>query len=355
MFDKTPHNNSWNEFLTQLRIDPEQITQEDVITMLIWCRSMIKSDLSITGSIDKQVAAIKTLYSSYINLDGQNLDEPANSLGQLNVLLQAAKSGFDRFLDRRLSQMDAEQKKSILASTNNAKNNALHIAALYGLQATIDVLIKHGCSPDASNMLNKLPVHLCLSGQAGDKMGCFNHLLAVTNPDLLLQRDTDGENLLFYSIRAERIDVANQLVKMNNKFCSAQNKLGETAYHVAIQLGHGDYLPELELPSSVLRNRTSKGATLLHYAAIYNDVGATQFLMAKAPDLINTLDFERHNALETLMQQTHSDDSEATEVMRLLLMGGINLDKHDEKGKTLRSRLAEDERFVSLSSQNYSI
>lgn len=81
-----------------------------------------------------------------------------------NVVHQAAKLGFDRFLEKCHAQIVPE----LVNIQSTMGHTALHLAALEGHYTTVKLLLKMGADPNIVNHQHKYPIHFA-SVMRGDK------------------------------------------------------------------------------------------------------------------------------------------------------------------------------------------
>lgn len=99
---------SWETRLRQLQINPDEINERDLETIINYFRRNIKSDLQPQQTI----TALKHLYESYERIKNKNaLDETLDFDSSLIVFSYAAKNGMDRFLMQAWPHSNNEVKK----------------------------------------------------------------------------------------------------------------------------------------------------------------------------------------------------------------------------------------------------
>ncbi|MCE3044633.1 ankyrin repeat domain-containing protein [Legionella sp. 16cNR16C] len=324
---------SWETRLRQLQINPDEINERDLETIINYFRRNIKSDLQPQQTI----TALKHLYESYERIKNKNaLDETLDFDSSLIVFSYAAKNGMDRFLIQAWPHSNNEVRKNCLQHVNNFNNSALHLASINGHPQVIRFLLQLNMSAMQANMAGKLPIMLALQcHNIAMRQECyreFSHIL----PEIVQRLDAAGENILFYLLRAQMEDEALDVLQKNPSTLQAINDEGETLLHLALLLGLKKIYQPLLRNKAMVEYQTLHNQTILHYAVAGGYVEAVTAVLTGKFNLIDKQDRKLNTALHLAAGQSNG------KMIELLLAHGARTDLCNEHNK-LAADLASNE------------
>lgn len=297
----TNNISDWNTLLLSLHVDPAHIKEDDVPKIKKWCQLNIKSNCS-----DNSLKTLFGIVSAYCDLNKQiSLGVIIDDKLGYTVLHKAAKLGFDRFLEDSLSQCTPESQKLYLNAQSSAKNTPLHLAAMSGETAAVEVLLEHGADANKFNNAGKLPIQMVTSGNAimETKKMCIKVLLIATKGELLTSTDQQGMSLLLSSIPLDDLELIEHIIAKNKEVLYLTNPQGENALHLAIihQCTHLiDYFANLE---KLLLQRTGNHSNAAHLACRYGNEDIVKNILNRdlPPDYLATKDEHGTPALDYLI------------------------------------------------------
>jgi ankyrin repeat protein len=166
-------------------------------------------------------------------------------------------------------------------------NTALHRAAMYYDNATIEVLLKEGADIEARNVVGFTPLHLAVMGDSYNTSSaqCKKksiEILLKHGADINTQAD-DGKTPL-NSILMHRNAFLTEFLIMHGADVNIKDKYGFTALHYAVLNQDGNDFELILEQADDLNVRSNYGITPLHLAVSFHNRGAAESLLENGAD-----------------------------------------------------------------------
>lgn len=292
-----PSVTDWNKLLNTLKLDANNLENTASIdALLLWCQTNIQSNFT-----NRNLKSISDLFASYNKLNSQaSLETIVDPHTGAMVIHQAAKLGFDNFINKCLKHYpEKEVKRILLAKTTSNENTPLHLAALQGNLSTVDLLLEdYGADANVWNKNHKLPIHLAAinnlaagkpaspkpaplnqkeepsnhgANQAGSKLACIRALLGATTKENLLEHDEIGSFLLAELVSFDNLHIINDVLAKNPEQLYLQNSRGENILHLAALKGKHELAKHFKKNEQLMKAKTNNSSTVLHLVCRYGD------------------------------------------------------------------------------------
>lgn len=240
----------------------------------------------------------------------------------LNNFLDSKQGSFESWV--LISQYSHGDYKFPLGST------AIHIAALYGLEALIVKLLKEGpASRSQTTSDGRTCLHIALENQQEDIIDLLLNSHKREDPlinKLLISKDGRGRTPLHTAIESGNENAVVRLVTAGADVNVVQS--GRTPISVAVE-NQWDLLSDFLSQKADPMQKLSDGRTLLHIAAESGSVAwATALLKFHRDQLLNALDENEWTPLHFAMDREHLD------VARVLVDSNCLIEVYDANGWT---------------------
>lgn len=284
-----------DELLSQLRTSNFQANTDKVTH---WIRTNIMSDFPENAD----TAKIKEIFNAYQELNQQkSLNSVVDKNSGYNVVHQAAKLGFDRFLEKCHAQIVPE----LLNMQSKMGHTALHLAALEGHYTTLKLLLKMGAEPNIVNNQHKYPIHLAavMRGDNNMKKRCIQDLLLKTSESALMTSDNVGRTLLHTVLNFEDLSLVKTILARCPNLINSVDNLGQNVLHHTLIYKNDkllDYFLSHEEVDQLLAKKTNNYSTALILACRYGNEKTVSKLLAhsKMVEMINHQDEHQRTALQ---------------------------------------------------------
>lgn len=286
---------SLDELLSQLKIRNLQANDAKLIH---WIRANIMSNFP--GNAD--VGKIKEIFNAYQELNKQkSLSSIVDISSGYNVVHQAAKLGFDRFLEKCHDQL----KPELLNIQSTMGHTPLHLAALEGHDSTLELLLEAGAEPNIVNNQNKYPIHLAavMRGDTEMKKNCIRDLLLKTKENALMSSDNMGRTLLHAVINFDDPALVKTLLAKCPNLINSVDNLGQNVLHLTLIHKNDkllDYFLRHPEAGKLITVVTHNYSTALILASRYGNEKTVAKVLAhpKAVEMINHRDEHQKTALQ---------------------------------------------------------
>ena len=178
-----------------------------------------------------------------------------------------------------------EKYPDLLNSTDDEKNNALHIAVQGGNREIVELLIDK--KPDLLNDTNydgENALHIAV--KSGNK-GMVEYL-TEKDPDLLNGTNNYGENALLIVARTEYIEIVELLINKSSNLLNSTDDEKNNTLHIAVKDGNRrmvEYL--IEKYPDLVNGTNNDGENTLSIAVKDGNRRMVEYLTEKYPDLLN--------------------------------------------------------------------
>lgn len=283
------------ELLSQLKISNFQTNTDKAAQ---WIRANIMSDFPDNADTTK----IKEVFNAYQELNQQkNLNSIVDKSSGYNVVHQAAKLGFDRFLEKCHDKFVPK----LLNMQSTMGHTALHLAALEGHYPTLKLLLERGAEPNIVNNQHKYPIHLAavMRGNNDMKKRCIHDLLFKTNENALISSDLVGRTLLHAVINFEDPDLVKTILAKCPSLINSVDNLGQNVLHHTLIYKNDkllDYFLSLNEVDKLLAKKTNNYSTALILACRYGNEKTVSKLLehSKIIEIINHKDEHQRTAIQ---------------------------------------------------------
>lgn len=177
-----------------------------------------------------------------------------------------------------------DTKRALGAVERSSKKSALHIAAKYGFEKLVEVLINKGANTETKDKLLKSPLHYACE---------YGHKMIV---DLLLNQGADfmdvdcsGRTTVHYAVYSGRIEILDMLAACNIDLITTSDHAKRTPLHHAVFMDYSDRDPNFVQYKQMVKRLIDLGAnvnsldcdkrTPLHHAAEANIGWAVDILV----------------------------------------------------------------------------
>jgi ankyrin repeat protein len=308
-----------DQLLSQLQI---QNLQTNTDKLKQWIRANIMSNFPDSADAGK----IKEVFDAYQMLNQQkSLNSIVDTCAGYNVVHQAAKLGFDRFLEKCRGQL----RPGLLAAQSTMGHTALHLAALEGHYCTLKLLLEMGADPNIVNNQHKYPIHLAavMRGEIDMKKKCIQELLIQTHEKVLGSSDTLGRTLLHAVINFEDPALVKVILEKCPNLINLVDNLGQNLlHHILIHKLDAliDYFLSHENVDKLIATPTNNYSTALILACRYGNEQTVAKLL-KHPQTVKMMD--------------HCDEHQRTAIQWALDNGNENsINLLQEKGAKFEGR-----------------
>lgn len=196
----------------------------------------------------------------------------------------------------------------------------MHLAAYFGLPASIRRLLENGVAADSSGLLRRTP--LSMAAQRGFSV-TVGLLLEREDVDMNSQ-DPSGLTPLHYAAMSGSSSVAKLLIAKGVTVDKCNNR-GQTSLHLAAENGHEDTVQVLIEAGSDVNARSDTNATPLFRAARRGHASVIRRLLAAKAD-VNLITHDGYSPLRTAVGYSQVD------AVEVLLTARPSLDLVDVNG-----------------------
>lgn len=321
---------NWSGLLNELGINLIHVTNDNFRKLNYWIHKNIKSDFNSNNLRD-----IQSITEAYFHLNQYDdlMDIDTNDKHGYKVIHQAAKLGFDIFIEKAFEQHDDNIELIINCQTQYG-NTPLHLAALKENIAALEVLLEYGADPNISNGSNKLAIHLACTDENYDIAKAMIHLLLPhIHSEYLYNKDNAGIYLVHRMVKYDDVALINDGLSKDESLKNLLDNQGQNILHYAIIRSRENLISHLLQDGSLRQAITKNNSTVLHLAARYASPSVIETIL-KYPDcqeekFLNVRDEHGNTALHYLAQRL-----ETQYLTDRLIHLNAKLDILNEEGKT---------------------
>lgn len=182
----------------------------------------------------------------------------------LDNYLQIGESpDYQNIMDAHITLLHVanDTKAGDIQDTDEYGNTALHRAASVGHPKMIKALIELGAKPTATNKQHETPLMLAVKEGQMEAV----HVL-YTYYDQKLDRDDEGNTLLYSAAMNGREDTLRFLLKESKAELNLTNEVGKTALIIAAEYGYPNIVKILLKSGANTKLKSKEGKTALDYA-----------------------------------------------------------------------------------------
>ncbi|KAF8397564.1 hypothetical protein HHK36_016484 [Tetracentron sinense] len=243
------------------------------------------------AEFDTEVAEIRSAVVNEVN----ELEETA--------LFTAAEKGY---LDVVKELLKYSTKESILGK-NRSGFDPLHIAAIQGHQAVVQVLLDH--DPALSKTLGPSNATPLISAATRGHTSVVNELLSKDSNLLEISR-SNGKNALHFAARQGHVDIVKALLDKDPQLARRTDKKGQTALHMAVKgISCEAVRLLLEADAAIVMLPDKFGNTALHVATRKKRVEIVNELLLLPDANVNALTRDLKTALDIAEGLALSEES----------------------------------------------
>lgn len=222
-----------------------------------------------------------------------------------------------------------------VSSRNFFRRTPLHYAAGSVNEKAVEVLLKAGADPCATDDDETTPLHMICENR-------YNHNIAdkcLKIVDLLLEsgavvnaRGWGGETPLHNAIERWNLDTVQHLIK-NGADVDMRTNAGETCLHFAARCWQGSVVEFLIQAGASVNVKTNEGETPLHHAVKFGSDAIVELLI-QAGASVNAKTNKGETPLQIAVQRTWH------QIWSILLREGADSKAVDSEGKTPRDQVS---------------
>ncbi|XP_016843080.1 serine/threonine-protein phosphatase 6 regulatory ankyrin repeat subunit A isoform X2 [Nasonia vitripennis] len=234
---------------------------------------------------------------------------------------------------------------------NNFGMRALHMAAWYGQQDAVDVLLDAGALSSALDKKHRTLL-MMVARSSGCSESLLEHILSRANLDPAIEaraRDCDGCSVLHHAARAGETRAIQTLARILPELeIEARDQRGQTALHYACATGQQEAAScLLELGASA-RQQDYEGNTALHLAAANRESRLFAWLLSRCAAGV-----ERTSLLRTADRRGYTALHLAASLGCSLILGDVlaELEREQQRPQALASRCLEGNTPLHLAAQ----
>ncbi|GLT50871.1 hypothetical protein SLA2020_243280 [Shorea laevis] len=254
---------------------------------------------SSVADVDEEVAEIR---ASVVN--------EVNELGETALFTAAEKGHLDV-----VKELLIYSNKETLSKKNRSGYDPLHIAALEGHHAIVQVLLDQ--DPSLSNTCGPSNATPLISAATRGHTAVVNELLSKDGSLLEISR-SNGKNALHLAARQGHLDIVEALLQKDPQLARRTDKKGQTALHLAVK-GQSCEVVKLLLDAdaAIVMLPDKFGNTALHVAARKKRVEIVNELLLLPDTNVNALTRDHKTALDIAEKLPAS--SESSDLIECLL------------------------------------
>ena len=213
-------------------------------------------------------------------MDRKILTETADRVTGNTPIMYAAIENKISFMERMLSLGCNVNKK------NNENYTALHFAAMYSREDTVNWLLAKRANPNLKGgPMQQTCVHLACARHSGQSAQIVKILLHHSNKDVRFIGDLADSLPLFTAIEAGNSNVCRELLSVDpgRQLSQTKQPLNDTAMHLAARRKDANLAKVLIEAGAQVDAQNKEGQTVLHLASIMGDDNMVRVLfMARA-------------------------------------------------------------------------
>ncbi|GLT88947.1 hypothetical protein SLE2022_069540 [Rubroshorea leprosula] len=254
------------------------------------------------ADVDEEVAEIR---ASVVN--------EVNELGETALFTAAEKGHLDV-----VNELLMYSNKETLSKKNRSGYDPLHIAALRGHHAIVQVLLDH--DPTLSNTCGPSNATPLISAATKGHTAVVNELLSKDGNLLEISR-SNGKNALHLAARQGHLDIVEALLEKDPQLARRNDKKGQTALHMAVK-GQSCEVVKLLLDAdaAIVMLPDKSGNTALHVATRKKRVQIVNQLLSLPDTNVNALTRDHKTALD--IAENLPPSSESSDLIECLLHSG---------------------------------
>ena len=251
----------------------DEVAERECKRLLILCR---KGEWDSAGETLK---ALDTLVAQE-TMDRKILTETADSITGTTPIMYAAIENRMSFMERMLGLGCNINKK------NKEGYTALHFAAMYSREDTVNWLMAKRANPDIrGGPMKQTCIHLASARSSGQSANIVKILLSHAGKEARFLGDATGTLPLFCAIEAGNTNVCKQLlaVEPDKQLGEKKSPLNDTPMHLAARRKDANLAKVLIEAGAQVDLQNREGQTPLHLASIMGDESFVRVLfMARA-------------------------------------------------------------------------
>lgn len=288
--------------------------QSDLSPVTHWIQNHVAKNFSSIKQDD-----IEIIFSQYCLLNQQEqLTAIVDEEQGYNVVMQAAKLGFDSFLEK-----NSERLLPVVVNQQSQPHHhtALHLAALEGHGSIIELLLERNADPNIENNFGQVPIHFAAvlreNVSKKNKENCVRLLLPNTNPNAMLKTGK-GNPLIFSLMNFDNLPLLQDVLTRCPALIESVDSLKQNMLHYAIihkQHKIINYLLAHEKAKFLLEQKTKNFSTPLILACRYGDAEIVEKLI-QHPTCVKHID-SKDEHFQTALDWAHTKKNE--ESIKLLL------------------------------------
>ncbi|XP_065870305.1 ankyrin repeat-containing protein ITN1 [Euphorbia lathyris] len=240
---------------------------------------------------DVEVAEIRASVVNEVNELGETALFSAADKGHLEVVKELLKYS----------------SKECITRKNRSGFDPLHIAAVQGHHAIVQVLLDH--DPSLSQTYGPSNATPLISAATRGHTAVVNELLSKDGSLLEISR-SNGKNALHLAARQGHVDVVSALLSKDPQLARRTDKKGQTALHMAVKGQSCDVVKLLlEADPAIVMLPDRCGNTALHVATRKKRVEIVNVLLLLPDIVVNALTRDHKTALDIAEELTLSEES----------------------------------------------
>ncbi|GLT50866.1 hypothetical protein SLA2020_243230 [Shorea laevis] len=278
------------------------------------------------ADVDEEVAEIR---ASVVN--------EVNELGETALFTAAEKGHLDV-----VNELLMYSNKETLSKKNRSGYDPLHIAALKGHHAIVQVLLDH--DPTLSNTCGPPNATPLISAATKGHTAVVNELLSKDGSLLEISR-SNGKNALHLAAGQGHLDIVEALLEKDPQLARRTDKKGQTALHMAVK-GQSCEVVKLLLDAdaAIVMLPDKFGNTALHVATRKKRVEIVNQLLSLPDTNVNALTRDHKTALDIAEKLPSS--SESSDLIECLLRSGAvranELDQPRDESRNTVTQIKKD-------------
>ncbi|CAM8917060.1 unnamed protein product [Rhodiola kirilowii] len=251
----------------------------------------INAQMMGTAEFDAEVAEIKTGVMNEVNELGETALFIASEKGHIDVVRELLKHA----------------TREGLRLKNRGGFDPLHIAAIQGHQAIVQVLLDH--DPELCRTVAQSNATPLVSAAARGHIGVVKELLSK-DTGLLEISKSNGKNALHLSARQGHVEIVKALLSQDPQLARRTDKKGQTALHMAVKgISCQAVKLLLDADAAIVMLPDKLGNTALHVATRKKRVEIVNQLLLLPDSNVNALTRDHKTALDIAEELPLSEES----------------------------------------------
>lgn len=243
------------------------------------------------ADFDAEVAEIRYAVVNEVNELGETALFTAAYKGWIDVVVELLK-----YTDR-----DGVSRK------NRSGFDALHVAATYGHQAVVQVLLDH--DPELSKTVGPSNATPLISAATRGHTAVVNELLSKDS-GLLDSTRSNGKNALHLAARQGHVEIVKALLDHDPQLARRTDKKGQTALHMAVKGVNSEVVKLLlDADAAIVMLPDKFGNTALHIATRKKRAEIVNVLLYLPDTNVNALNRDHKTALDIAEDLPLSEES----------------------------------------------